>query len=329
MSTENKSLTDRIADRINPSITSQTGLTKSGSMSFSSVEQIMEFAKVMSIASVAIPKHLRENPGACLAVAIQASEWEMSPFSVANKSYVVNDRIAYEAQLINAVILRRAPIVGRFKISYSGEGETRKCKVAAKLTDGDLVEYESPTFKTIPVKNSPLWKGDPDQQLFYYSSRAMCRRHFPDVLLGVYAVDELQDTEKEITGTTRPVIDTSKSAQIEETTEAQRDIARSQAATAEYVAAEKKAKATRKPTEKLAEPETRESNAEPKPAERLAFALEEAGHTPAEALAVLVTQKLAKPGWCLADVPDATIARLLENFSDLSEEIAKSKGGAQ
>lgn len=187
-------LATRIESRIDKNVAASTGLTTGGSMAFSSIEQIMEFAKVMAIASVAVPKHLRENVGACLAVAIQASEWQMSPFAVASKTYVVNDRLAFEAQLVNAVILRRAPIKGRFKISYSGDGQSRKCKVIATLLDGDEVDYESPTFATIPVKNSPLWKSDPDQQLFYYSSRAMCRRHFPDVLLGIYTPDEMTES---------------------------------------------------------------------------------------------------------------------------------------
>ncbi len=186
-------LATKIESRIDKSVSANTGLTQTGAMAFASVEQIMEFAKVMAIAGVAVPKHLRENVGACLAVAIQASEWQMSPFAVASKTYVVNDRIAFEAQLVNAVILKRAPIKGRFKISYSGDGQGRRCKVSATLTDGDEVDYESPTLATIPVKNSPLWKGDPDQQLFYYSSRAMCRRHFPDVLLGIYTPDEMAD----------------------------------------------------------------------------------------------------------------------------------------
>lgn len=188
-------LSDKIASRIDRGISSETALAPNGAMDFRNVEQIMNFAKVMAVAGAAIPKHLRDTPGACLAVAIQACEWKMSPFAVANKSYVVNDRMAFEAQLINAVILMRAPIQGRFKITYRGEGDSRQCRVAAKLNDGsgEEVEYESPRFDKIPVKNSPLWKADPDQQLFYYSSRAMCRRHFPDVILGVYAVDEVQD----------------------------------------------------------------------------------------------------------------------------------------
>jgi len=192
MSTELTAPDEKLAQRIDLAITGETGLGENGAMAFTNIGQIMEFAKLMSVAAVAIPGHLRKNPGACLAVCIQASEWGMSPFAVANKSYSVNDRLAYESQLINAVILRRAPIKGRFKITYTGEGPTRRCKVSALLLDGDSVEYESPQFSAITTKNSPLWKSDPDQQLFYFSSRSMCRRHFPDVLLGIYDKDELE-----------------------------------------------------------------------------------------------------------------------------------------
>lgn len=182
----------RIEGRIDKSETASMEIAPSGGIAFSSATQFMEFAKMMALANAAIPKHLRENPGACLAVAMQASEWKMSPFAVANKSYVVNDRLAYEAQLVNAVILQRAPIRGRFRIAYSGENDQRTCTVAVTLNSGEDVDYTSPPIGKIPVKNSPLWKSDPDQQLFYFASRSMCRRHFPDVLLGVYTPDEIE-----------------------------------------------------------------------------------------------------------------------------------------
>jgi hypothetical protein len=46
----------------------------------------MEFSKLLSLSGTAMPKHLRGNPGGCLAVVIQALEWRMSPISVANQS---------------------------------------------------------------------------------------------------------------------------------------------------------------------------------------------------------------------------------------------------
>jgi hypothetical protein len=170
-----------------------------GGMQFESMIQVMEFAKMMAVSSIAVPPHLRGEPGACLAVAIQAVEWRMSPFAVANKSYSVNNRLAYESQLVQAVILQRAPIKGRFIIEYEGEGAKRRCRVSVETKDGQTVEYLSPEVGSIPTKNSPLWKSDPDQQLFYYSGRALCRRHFPDVLLGVYTSDEMENEPRDVT----------------------------------------------------------------------------------------------------------------------------------
>lgn len=186
----------RIEQRIDKAATQELSISdQAGGLSFVNLGQVMEFAKVMAVAGVAIPKYLRGNPGSCMAVCIQAVEWRMSPFAVANKSYNVNDRLGFEAQLVQAVVLQRAPIKGRIKVEYKGDGDRRRCRVWAELKDepGEIVEYTSPEFGKITPKNSPLWKSDPDQQQFYYSVRAMCRRHFPDVLLGVYAKDELED----------------------------------------------------------------------------------------------------------------------------------------
>jgi len=185
-----------IESRIDRSTAGAIDLRTTGGMQVTDVGQAMEVAKLMSISGSAVPAHIRNNPGTCLAVAIQAWEWSMNPFAVANKSYVVNDRLAYESALYNAVVTRRAPIVGRLRSSYVGEGPTRRCTITATLRDdagGGEVDYRSPEFKDINPKNSPLWKNDPDQQLFYFSCRAFVRRHFPDVMMGVYTVDEIQD----------------------------------------------------------------------------------------------------------------------------------------
>ena len=107
----------------------------------------MEFAKLMAVSEIGVRKHLRGNPGACLAVTVQALEWRMSPYAVANKSYLVNDQIAWESQLVQAVILQRAPIKGRIRYSFEGEGGKRRCIASAELADGSgVVDYESPPF---------------------------------------------------------------------------------------------------------------------------------------------------------------------------------------
>lgn len=205
---------EKIEGKINTANTASLMVGAGGAMNFQSMTDIMEFAKLMSVSQVAVPKHLRENPGACLAIVIQASEWQMSPYAVANKSYSVNDRMAYEAQLVSAVILRRAPIKSRFKYTYTGEGDKRVCTVQVTTLDDEVITHSSPPFGLITPKNSPLWKSDPDQQLGYHTARSMCRRHFPDVLLGVYTMDELQDAPQERVTTGR-VVNENPMARIE------------------------------------------------------------------------------------------------------------------
>ncbi|MCC3246726.1 recombinase RecT [Methylocystis sp. WRRC1] len=153
--------------------------------------EVVAFADLMARSDIAIPKHLRNNAGACMAVTMQALRWELDPFAIANKSYFVSDRIAYEAQLIAAVVVTRAPIKRRPDYFFTGEGPTLRCRVSVEMLDGSVKEYESPPFAAITTKNSPLWKSDPQQQLGYFSIRSWARRHAPEVLLGVYTPDEL------------------------------------------------------------------------------------------------------------------------------------------
>ncbi|MCP1550658.1 MULTISPECIES: recombinase RecT [Methylorubrum] len=184
----------RIAERIDPQAMGGLAVSaQAGGVIFANADEVMNFAKMMAVSAAGVRKHLRGNPGACLAIVTQAVEWGMSAYAVANKSYFVNDQIAFESQLVQAVILKRAPIKGRIKFEFTGEGDKRVCRAWCRLADDpdEMVEYVSPAFGRITPKNSPLWKSDPDQQHAYYSGRALCRRHFPDVLLGVYTDDEL------------------------------------------------------------------------------------------------------------------------------------------
>lgn len=196
----------RIEDKIDRTVAGAVAISDNvGGIMFQNMSEVLEFAKLMSVSDVAVPKHLRGNPGACLSIVTQALEWRMSPFSVANKSYSVNDRLAYESQLIHGVVEARAPLQKRLRDRYEGEGPERVCVVVGHFKgEVDPVEYHSPKFKDITPKNSPLWKSDPDQQQWYYSVRAFARRYCPDVLLGIYSKEELEDsggfeTAKDIT----------------------------------------------------------------------------------------------------------------------------------
>ncbi len=191
---------ERIAGKIDKEITGELAIVGTGgamSLMPRNMNEVMEFAKVMSSGGVCIPAAFRNNPGMCLAVTMQALRWGMDPFAVANKSYVVNtkdgdSKIVYEAQLFHAVVNERAPLTKRLKISYEGTGEARTCTIEGWLEGEEEAKlYTSPPVVNITVKNSPLWKGDTDQQLSYYAIRAWARKWVPEIIMGVYTVEEI------------------------------------------------------------------------------------------------------------------------------------------
>jgi len=197
---------ERIEGKIDRQVAGSVSINPKKGLIIESLSQAMEFAKMMAVSDKAVPLFLRGNAGACLAICVQGYEWGINPFALANKSYCVNDRLAYESALYHAVVQRRAPIKGRIKMEYSGKDGTRTCRVWAVLDDEseDIVEYTSPEKSRITPQNSPLWKSDPDQQLFYSAVRGFARRHFPDVMMGIYTVDELIDSSDAVPGVKVP-----------------------------------------------------------------------------------------------------------------------------
>lgn len=171
------------------------------------MEQLYNLAQTMAQAKITVPKHLVGNVGDCMAICMQAAQWRMNPYAVAQKTHVVNGTLGYEAQLVNAVIQASGFIVGTFHYEYSGQGEALQCRVGAMLKgDTHITWGEWLPLSFVKTRNSPLWATNPKQQLGYLQVKNWGRAYAPSAILGVYSVDELQDyapKEKEV-GYTQP-----------------------------------------------------------------------------------------------------------------------------
>ena len=171
--------------------------------------QVTELAKLMSVSGAAVPKYLRGNPGACLAIISRALRWQMDPYAVAEKSYIAytqggDERIAYELQLVHAVVIRWAPLKNRLRTEILGADDARRCKVSGTFKgEPKPHEYISETLAKLRdargrndkgrVKGSPLWDDQPEVQLMYSAVRQWARLHCPEVILGVYTPDEINE----------------------------------------------------------------------------------------------------------------------------------------
>lgn len=174
-------------------------------------QQMLAFAEVMAMGTVTVPEHLRKNKGDCLAVAMQAYQWGMLPFVVAQKTHIVNGKLGYEAQLVIAIINNSGLLEGRLsepeyignwdaiigkKTSFGSPlEEGLGVKLTGKLKGEDKLRSWTVYLNQCETRNSPLWKLKPKLQLYYVCAKEFVRIHAPEVLLGVYTDDELKTSD--------------------------------------------------------------------------------------------------------------------------------------
>lgn len=202
------------------------------------LDKLLRFAEVMAKGNVTVPSHLVGKPADCMAVAMQAAQWGMNPFAVAQKTHVVSGTLGYEAQLVNAVITTMSPtkdrinyewfgpwegVIGKFVEKTSQKGnkyiapdwtlkDEKGCgvRVWATMKGEDKPRELELLLSQAQVRNSTLWASDPKQQLAYLAVKRWSRLHCPDVIMGVYTPDELAESnrpERDITPATTSASD--------------------------------------------------------------------------------------------------------------------------
>lgn len=158
------------------------------------MDKMLVLAEQMAAARVTVPKHLQGSVADCLAIVIQAAQWGMNHYSVAQKTHIVNGVLGYEAQLVNAVVQNSGAIRGAFKYEFTGEGQNVRCRVGAVLRNETEITWGMwLSASSVQTKNSPLWKTNPAQQLGYLQVKNWARAYCPGAILGVYTPDELED----------------------------------------------------------------------------------------------------------------------------------------
>ena len=177
-------------------------------------------SQLMAGGRATVPEHLRGNPGDCLGVVMQAAALNINPFTLAQKSYIIGGKIGYESQLVNALIINSGLIDGRFEYKWGGDWSTFKPKPRPKK--GQKADYSnyfvdeslwiqagakikgqnevSWTEAICPGKQnhmSGMWWSSPLQQAKYLAVNVWARAYAPDIILGMYTPDELQDYPQE------------------------------------------------------------------------------------------------------------------------------------
>lgn len=207
------------------------GMGQNLTLDVASMNSMVSLANIMSTGKATIPQEYRNSPGDCLAVVMQAVQWGMNPFAVAQKTHFVSGKIGYEAQLVNAVITALAPtkdrlhfewfgdwskVIGKFEIKKGDKGEYRVpawnmkdeeglgINVWATIKGEDKPRLLELFLAQARTRNSTLWADDPRQQLAYLATKRWARLYCPDVIMGVYTPDEFEGERIERDVTPQP-----------------------------------------------------------------------------------------------------------------------------
>jgi hypothetical protein len=169
--------------------------TSGGAIAFApnTFDGLLQVSSMMANAGAAVPKHLRNNAGMCMSVAMVAYQNGFNPFLLAADTYVVNDILAWGAKSISAMINNSPRLEGRLSISYGGQWPNRTCTVRGKIKGDPEVKEFTTNAATITTRNSPNWKQQPDVQLAYVAQRNWARIHMSEVTLGLLDSDEASD----------------------------------------------------------------------------------------------------------------------------------------
>lgn len=164
---------------------------QSSSLSPQNINDAMKLAEVMSTGKL-LPTHLQGKPGDCLMVIEQAIRWGMSPFAVAQATSVIQGKLMFEGKLVAAAINASGILSGRLSYDFMGSGDARTVTVKGTLKGEGASRDVSVILKDARTSNQ-LWQKQPDQQLVYHGTRVWARRHAPEVMLGVYSPDEMEE----------------------------------------------------------------------------------------------------------------------------------------
>ena len=191
--------TDKIEQKLNLVEQGATPVETFGGLSPRDIHGTIEIAKFLAESDIAVPEAFRKKGGACWRVVMQALDWGMPIYALMDSAYIIKDKVSYESKVLQALIEKSGKLSKKLRAEYIGEGNDRQCKVIGFFkNETEACEWTSPKLGDIQPKNSPLWKSDPDMQLWYFTVRRWKNRWCPEVGFGFYGKDEAEDSTEAI-----------------------------------------------------------------------------------------------------------------------------------
>jgi hypothetical protein len=159
------------------------------------VEVVAPVAKLAGMISNTpfVPDAFRGQPEAVAAAILTGRELGIPPLQSLRQIHIIKGKPGLSAELMRALVLRSG-----HSIEVIDSTDTRAV-VRGRRRDGD---WQEARFTADEAKRAQINLGGyPADKLVARASTRLCRRMFPDVIGGLPAVDELEDTRADSTPT--------------------------------------------------------------------------------------------------------------------------------
>lgn len=171
-------------------ITTTTGIT--GASLIREAAAVMADAHKLATAVAStqmIPKHFQGKPDECAAAMLYGASLGLDPMQSVRQIYVVHGQAALYARAMVALVMGAGHEV------WTVESTPESVTVAGRRKGTEHVETSTWTYaraKRAGYTNNSKYDTDPEAMLYSKGASEVCRKIAPDVLSGVYAVEELQ-----------------------------------------------------------------------------------------------------------------------------------------
>lgn len=145
-----------------------------------------------------VPKAFQGNVPNCLIALNLARRIGADPLMIMQNLHVIHGRPAFSATFLVACINMSGDF-SRLQYRIEGEGEERTCvayateKSTGEVVEGPPVSIGMAIAEGWATKNGSKWKTMPDLMLRYRAAAFFARTIAPEVAMGLYTSDELDD----------------------------------------------------------------------------------------------------------------------------------------
>jgi hypothetical protein len=212
--------------------------TQSSTPMMLNVEMMREIYQIASIfsASNLVPECYRGGDKSvgranCFAALSMGFELGIAPMQALSHIVVVNGRPAIDGQLAISLANKRAPIKGGIQYEEGGEGDAMFCTAFA--IDAATQKRREYTITIGDAKkagwlsrSSSHWQKDPKLMLRYRAASYLVRTSYPEAVMGLHTIDELQDAQaakqEESTVSIMERLDEANAVEVEDVTDAEK-----------------------------------------------------------------------------------------------------------